>query len=357
MNKLDTIEQKALEIAERSDDSDSLLKALQIVNLAADSRQKAADFEQTSRENNRAGQVFERTKILAKILTPVLPVIAILLTAGTLIFQIVQFSNTSDAQRKSTEDTAWHATMKNVVLQPPSAVLVAAFDMQSFLSSPRYDQQARAILATLLPNVEDSSGFDVVFSNLHRTTNKDQLDELVGIARVIAAKDHDTFKADNHGTEKSFRDFVQDPTAFYGDESDSPVLHLALVRSWEIDSISQGLSYFWAPNTARYKGSPSGHNLSGIILESNFTDVNFSSANLESAMFWGATVTNTDFSGISKFKNSQWQHTNWWNANKMSCDLVRYLMREYPPNNSDDVSTSQSLSARSCSGSGKASAN
>lgn len=348
MDTLDPIEKKALELAARSDDADSALKAVQILNAVADQRQKLADFAQTAVESKKAAHAFAKVQLLAKILTPILPVIAILLTAGTLVFQIVQFSKTSEAQRDSAEDTQWHESMKSVATQPASAALVAAFNMQSFLDSPRYGEQARSILSTLLPDIEDSSGFDVVFFNLRRTTDEKRQDELVGIARIVAAKDLDIFNAENHGPTKTFQGFVRDPTTFYQNEQDSPKLRLALARSWEIDSISQGLSYLWLPNTATFKGSPSGRNLAGIILESNFAGVNFSSANLNSASFWGATINGADFSGISTFDKSEWQDTRWWNAGKMSCGLAQYLLGVYPPKKTEDVTAARSLTSRSC---------
>jgi hypothetical protein len=351
MDDLDPIEQKALETARSSADPDAILKAIQILNAVADRRQKLSDCEEAARTNQKAGPIFERTQILAKILTPVLPVIAIVLTAGTLLFQIVQFNKTSESQRSSTEDTEWHETMKTVSLQPPSAALVGAFNMQSFLSSDRYGGQARSILATLLPDIEDSSGFDVVFFNLHRTIDSQKQVELIGIARVVAAKAYDNFNSGNPGSTKTFQEFVQDTSGFYAGEPNAPNLGLALARSWELDSISHGLSVLWVPNTPRYKGSPSGLNLSGIILENNFSGVDFSSTNLSSTNFWGATVTNADFGGVSKFDKSNWSDTDWWNASKMSCDLAHYLQRGYPPRKSEDRVTAGNLVARSCPGS------
>jgi hypothetical protein len=71
MGGLDPIEQKALELASRSDDPDSVLKAVQILNIVADRRQKVADFERASLEQERAGRTLERTQIWA-ILTPLI---------------------------------------------------------------------------------------------------------------------------------------------------------------------------------------------------------------------------------------------------------------------------------------------
>ena len=57
MDNLDPIEQKALELASHSNDPDSVLKAVQILNIVADRRQKVADFEQASIEHKKAGTI------------------------------------------------------------------------------------------------------------------------------------------------------------------------------------------------------------------------------------------------------------------------------------------------------------
>jgi hypothetical protein len=348
LDNLDPIEQKALDLAGRSDDPDSMLKAVQILNIIADQRQKTAGLEQASLEHKKAGRALEITQIWAKILTPVLPFIAIIVTVVTLGVQMRQASTASEAQRKASEDTQWHETMKSVTLQPPSAALVGAFNMESFLDTARYHDQARSILSALLPQVEDSSGFDVVFFNLHRSTDGDNQIQLISIARVVAAKDLDNFKIANRRGKKNFRDFVGDPTAFFEDEPDSPNLSSALARSWEIDSISHGLSGLWRPGSGHVSAPAS--DLSGIILESEFEQVDFSSTNLSSTSFWGANVKNANFSAVTKFDKSEWQDTNWWQASMMCCDLARYLRDRYLPTGNEDATLAKKFAETSCSG-------
>ena len=78
---------------------------------------------------------------------------------------------------------------------------------------------------------------------------------------------------------KSFSHFLEDPSAFFSEETEGESLRQTLEKTWELDSITHALSELWARKWLRTRATPSELDLSQIALfNSDFTGVDFREA-------------------------------------------------------------------------------
>jgi Pentapeptide repeats (8 copies) len=356
------IEKKAATRAAKSHSLDEIQKAVHIIRDVAQSRENVKKLESTCAKGAEAPTSrFRRwSESFASAIGPSLPSAAAALTAIALLCQVVVTYRTAMLQNKTStlvantdaqikEDSQWRDAMKSVTLASPDGALVGAFEMESFFGSQAHGENARSIASTLLPAIDDTAGFDVVFFDLQhrispilneqavaRATRYTEIQiDLIGIGRMVANRARDLCQkatptgCDTNDTgSPAFRRFVSSPGKVVKEFSD---LKLALAQSWELDSVGHGLAALWAGQ--RKQLDPETVDLSGVVLAGvDLTNTNFSQANLKGALLWNSNFTGADLSKVEKFAGSDWQDTNWWKAKAISCDLVRYLKTNFSPN-------------------------
>ncbi|HUJ82913.1 MAG TPA: pentapeptide repeat-containing protein [Candidatus Acidoferrales bacterium] len=346
--KFTEIERKAIERALRSHSLEEIQKAVQIIAAVAEKRRELHGLEQEySHDKKPHLSRFRRfLRSAADFFGPNLAAIVALATVGALFYQGYATRSTATSQARAQEDSQWHSAMEKIQPSGADGALVGAFEMQSFFSSTTYGPHARAVASTLLPEVQNKNGFDLVLFKLaglacgvarpectpNPALNAEIQQELLGVGRTIEDHERDLFEkvrvddcVGKKCTGLTFRDFVQTPDKFFPDNNPyEDDLNLAWAYSWEVDSLSASLANLW--EQPQKKIEPQGANLAGVVIESaELPGVDFSGANLSGTHFWNTNVTDADFTKVDSVDNSDWQGTHWWHAKAMSCPLVNYL--------------------------------
>jgi len=336
---LNQIEQRALELASKSSDPDSFLKASQALFT----------FRQL--------RGYKPTPVWPTVLTPITAFLAVLLTVVTLHNQTKE----SEERREAAEDSQWIDVMKQISLKD-SSVQMGILGVQGFFDSQRHGKQAREVATILLPLTDNKDAFEIVLKGLVQHTNADNQRDLIGIARTIAYNEWDVFNGLKSGNVPEGCP-VDDVVAFLNaanqcyrlkDGEELPVAKRAWLYSWEIDSMSDVLGKLWQ------RGLPSVNpdkTLSALILvnNDNLKNLDFSRSKLIGTVVHlcdlsGASFNQTDLSGavfhqIQKFEGSTWKEANWWQAESISCGLSEHLAKNYWPSAGDQQDRARQILA------------
>ena len=283
MDDLSLIEEKARAWTEQADDLDSLAKAASILHGVDEQRKMRAELadSQSRSQNDRA----ERKQNAMRFWTAaLLPTMAILVTAGTLWYQIHE----GQATARSQEDSQWRSAIEKIAPDSQTAA-VGILEMNSFFASD-YAKQARPVAASLLVKVEDPNIFDVVFFDLVHDTTPQNEPDLIALARALTERLREDQKKcimargpDRAPADPSLAHFLNAPQDFCDDESDLGRIDADMRK---LDSVSQGLIALW--KNAHPKMGPSGEDLEAIaFLNGNYGGLDFRQASLSGTGFYG----------------------------------------------------------------------
>lgn len=228
------------------------------------------------------------------VLVPLLPVG---ITAATFLisyhFQVVQ----QTSQAASAEDTEWRKALEPIGKKDSGAAALGAFEMESFFTkNGHHFAQARAIDASLLPRIDDKFTFDVLFFDLIPETTQDSLNQIVTIDSLITTQLRELYSAaiGNHQNEHlpkdmSFRNFIEHPAAFFDESTQSTDLNDVLTKTWELDSVTDGLRALWLGDYADHHLTPDKQSLGDtVFLNGDFTGVDFRhTASMGDVQFYG----------------------------------------------------------------------
>jgi len=237
-------------------------------------------------------------------LTPLLTVlIAAVGAVVTICFQTVQAKMTSDEK----EDAEWRAALDKVSADENSAE-IGVFEVQTFAQNPKYKNEARSIEAAMLPILADKYEFDAAFDLLlARTNDSTGQNDIIVIARTESNHLRDLYeiarkqrKGAARSPTASLEDFVLHPEAYFTEDDQQDNLRRALVDTWKLDTVTNGLSKMWKPGNTNDL-SPGEADLAGIIfLNRGFDGVDFSHATMDDVYFVGSCSTANANFGATK---------------------------------------------------------
>jgi hypothetical protein len=330
MIDFDDLEQKALELATKTADADSMMKAAQALSTI------------------RQLRGYRPAPIWPTAVTSVTALLAIILTAWTVYNQLLESRERSQAA----EDAQWTETLKQISLKD-SSVQTGIFGLQGFFDSQRHGAHAREVASALLPLADNKDTFEIVLKSLVAHTRAENQRDLTGIAKTIAYSEWDLFHAlKTSAVPKdcpvddiiAFLNFADRCFAYKNGEED-PLAKRAWLYSWEIDSMSDALGKLWQRGSPSI--SPANLNLAAIILENtdnlkglDFSNTQFNGAvihltDLSGARFGRARLSGIVFHQILRFEGSTWEEANWWDADSLSCGFSAYLAKNYWPDKAD----------------------
>jgi hypothetical protein len=226
------------------------------------------------------------------------PLLTVLITAVgivfTLCFQIYQ-TRTLSLQKV---DSDWRSALEKVSVDEQASA-VGALEMQSFLSDPKYGNQARTIAAAILPSVASHQEFDAAFFTLVQSTNQTNQQVIIAIASNLSNKIrtlHETalkqLKDNPNPADKSLENFVLNPDKFFSDDEQSDYLAQTYESTWKLDSAIGGLNSIWHGNkNTRPVNLDEDIDLSGVIFYNakprDFREVDFTHASMNDVYFLG----------------------------------------------------------------------
>jgi hypothetical protein len=297
MDDLDLIESKARTAIEESKDLDSLAKAAQILRDVEGQRKIRADVRAAQHIALRSAAERKEEKVRFLIGT-LMPTLAFLVTAGTFLFQIYQGKIAAQQQ----EDSQWRSALEKIAPDSKSAH-VGALEMESFFSSPRYQNVSRPVAASLLVTINDPTIFDLIFADFLDKTVGQKQQELVTVARALTSRLRGRYEGRKNvvdkscGPDNSFAQFLRRPECFYDDDNPQDAEEETRVDAdqWKLDTVSHKLISLWKDPGSKLK--PAQQPLEGVAFytekSGDYTGLDFSGAQLSGSGFYG----NCDLSG------------------------------------------------------------
>ena len=254
------------------------------------------------------------------------------------------------SQKEANEDAQWREALKSVSFRDAASSQMGVFAMQGFFGSPEYSSQARAITALLLPNVANVYVFDEVLSAMGPPhTDRSNYHDLTAIAQMLGLDQRARFHISGPASRKNTPFLMESLSAIKANpkDFDRDKDQQTRVAAWELDTVSRTLRSVWTDKDPKKRLSPSGSELSGVVLENggfdglDFTETNFSfgilfNSSFKGAHFGGATLKDTyvrkvalddaDFRGVKIYPGSRWEDSNWWDAKCIPQPLLDYLL-------------------------------
>lgn len=344
-DKYASLEAKALSEAEQAATIELRSKSAETLKNISEARNSAATTK------------FRRWSDLS---SSAVPILALLVTALTVILQtrqfhqtltqqVDQFGRTERQQAEAHENSEWREALKAVSFTDRRSSLVGAFAMQGFFDSPRYGNQAREIAAGLLANTANVSSFDEILTNMRDKTDESNLTHITALAQMLGFAERAKYRMTGAASDATAPFLIEDVDEIDPNPEDfehSPDQQLK-VAAWKIDSTSQCLRQLWRDQ--KKKLSPRGSVLTGAVLENGaFDNLDFSGSHLDFGTFYNATFRNArfnaatlkdlfvrhvnmegaDFAGVSVVSGSRWEDTNWWSAKCVPPKMLDYLVEQ-----------------------------
>ena len=124
--------------------------------------------------------------------------------------------------------------------------------MQSFLTDPKYGDQARAIAAAILPSVASHQEFDAAFFVLLQKTDQHNQAAIIAIATNVSNRVRNLHEIalrqlrDNpKSIDPSLENFVLHPDQFFSGDEQSEYLKETDEETWKLDSAIGALNSMW----------------------------------------------------------------------------------------------------------------
>lgn len=166
---------------------DEQLKSMQLKNLEALTRKAKAEAEAAEDQNLEQKK---RRDFLSRILSTTQG--AVLLALVTLIFQILQFGWTASENRKAYKERAWRDAVSSLSFQGGEKSVGSVLNVETFFKSPEHSQDAKALVAGVLPSIKNDEAFDnAFFVLLNATSVTDKTYHVYDTARQISEKYRD----------------------------------------------------------------------------------------------------------------------------------------------------------------------
>ena len=226
------------------------------------------------------------------------PLLTVLITAIGLVFtfcfQLIQ-TRTASSQKV---DSDWRAALEKVSTDEQTAA-IGAFEMQSFLTDPKYGDQARSIAAAILPSVASHQEFDAAFFVLVQKTDQHNQVAIIAIAANVSNRVRNLHQIalkqlrDNpKSIDPSLENFVLHPDQFFSADEQSEYLKETDEETWKLDSAIGALTSMWhGSRTIRRLKVDDDTDLSGIIFYNaslrDFRGIDFTHATMNDAYFLG----------------------------------------------------------------------
>ena len=254
--RIKEVSSNALESISASSSLEEMKTAVEIAKLSGE----IDDLDTKSRAGRFLGWADRNTAV-----------IAVLITAITLMSQVIQFAFSSGNQSRTAEDQQWRDAVKSVSLTDTGAALTGILNLETFYGSVRYSGQARVMAASSMPYVTDKAAFDAVFQDLKSLSKMDGGEQVVSVARGVTEREEQVFDAaqkspDGCGGESEsslscFREYPSweknvEPAVVVRekDKWKAAWRKEALLRDWEIDSVSSAIVAILRENRVHKEG-------------------------------------------------------------------------------------------------------
>ena len=240
----------------------------------------------------------------------IVPLLSTMVLGGTLLLQTYQtFKAESDkqveqqAQRQSVEDMRWSEALKSMY-ESDKDLSVADIYLKQFYNSSRYGNLAKQTAFQILAKTDDPVHFHDLFLSAFEPVSWENLEKVLDLDRSLAGR-------------------FNPLDVRYGKLSDS--------EERQREALYKEISFICGEVATLLK-SP---RPKGVVLDLRsieFWDCDLSNADLSEANLDGFTafrlvLKGADLTGVRNYRNVTLQGSAWWQASRVSKDLLEYLRK------------------------------
>ncbi len=350
--------------------------------IAADTLKALAEYEKASAENRNHTKISreETYRTIATVLVPLLTVATLFIT---IVFQWLQY----DATDRANEDGRWKIVVETMTKEAmtPTTDIVVVTGLLPFFSSERYKDQANDTMLLMSSRLSNALAFETLFKTAFGKATWENLPRLVRLDQILTRQLKEQL-ADEKRVAESLMTRQQATTDI------QTVLNGLLVPFGSVGPPGQPGVPVWAmpppggrapreeelkalqkevveprrgrwgprgeltPEDVRYfqaevreQKSIVARSVAALLKETrlgrvevsaDLTGFDFRAMNLEKANFTNLVIDKVDFDhGVvsdavlqpKSFLGSSWRGVQWWKANKISSDLLKYLLTTANP--------------------------
>ncbi len=257
-----------------------------------------------------------------------LSVLGVLATLG---IQMHQIKVAAQGQAEQVEAAQFLDITKSLRSIPSEniSIFATATALRTYLVSPRFGQQARDLAVSILGTTANPSGFQVLFDDVVKQTNRANLSDIVRLSNIL----QDIYE----GTEAELDKIKENPKPPTPVRPGPPPLAQPVPTEIELqgdlDDIARRqkmVGEALAKILRSFQPPLADVNLTHAAFVSNdLSGLDLSHANLNRTLIVWSNVKDADFGRVTEFNDSEWGNTQWWTAKKLSLLLLDYLKQKY----------------------------
>ena len=325
MDQMEQLQSAAMSLLEKAKDApisdlaSALEKAAGVQRLCSDLEKSKAELRRLALEErklqheNETALVQQRSDRIRDYVSLLTPLISILALAATISLQTWQFTRSEKDRADEALDAQWGEAVK--AISQSSKVPPGIIALSPFLNSPKYADRAKAAVVQLLANSTDPTFFSALYGNAFVPIAWDSLDHIISLDRALRTKAEPLWTK----TYNQRRD-LNDTARLTTEEKDIyDYTELAIpVISTQISSLLK------RPRPAGLSVDLSAASLQGC----DFSGADLTSVNIARAHFAWADLKGANLDKISQFEGAYFYHVAWWEAAKISPELLAYLEKD-----------------------------
>lgn len=295
---------------------------------------------------------FEKLKFWVPIVVSLVTTMALV---ATLVFQVFQFKENTRLMKESEEDTQWRETLNRAkVIDGPEGAFGITL-LKTFFDSTRYGLQAREVAIQILGHMADEDVFDSTFPDLMSRTAWWNLQDIANISKQLnegydMADDQLTSLTEERDNIKSSTNYSKAVIAQRLKSTDKEfdnLNHLRTASEHELATVSKAVARLLKDPATQHR--PRDYDLSlanmQFVSGTGLSGIDLSYAIIRGTDFYKCDVSESDFSNITDFDDSNWKGTAWWRAKKISPELLKYLTDNWKFDEKQEYYNDQSKNA------------
>lgn len=302
-------------IAPALDQAVNALKSLAEIEKSRAETRKIRAEEERSRYDLKHIAKHERSDARQRYVGMLTPVITTLVLVLTLLAQTWQFSQSERDKENAAEDSRWSAAVKTI--SETAKMSPIAIELNPFLKSKRYAEDARRTAVQALVSTQDSIVFADLFREAFVPVDWKNLGAVLQLDRALGPQLGKLY------------DKTYDPKTQTNNNSlltPEETQKLEYITSALLD-ISRAVT----PLLTDVRPPNQEVDLRGTwFRDCNWSGVNLRNANIENLDLRYAILKGADLSGITSFKGVYLYRTAWWEANRISPALLEHLIQKWP---------------------------
>jgi len=259
----------------------------------------------------------ERVKDYVSILAPIVAVVTL---AATLFVQGWQFVRSEEDKKEAAEDAQWDAAVK--LISQTGKLSPGVIALNPFLKSTRYRNLATDTAVKLLATSTDPTFFTDLFGAAFVPVGRNNLDQVVKLDRALTARGEPLWgktwdaKTENNDIKKL-------------DPQEKEIYDY-------IDYVLPKISAQVASVLKAPRPNGSSVDLSATTFKGDWGGVDLRGASIDNIRLVSVDLKGADLEKITVLDNAYFFHVAWWEAKKISPELLAYLETnsdsEYNPN-------------------------